>query len=94
LINKWRGIYLKKKILIESGEYPLKGTIKMSTTDVFLIGESGAVLVPDLNILAIEGVGNENILCTNCSYVLADRVVRNNILVPIKCPSCGTLNRY
>ena len=83
-----------KKILIKSGEYVLKSTIKMPTIDVFLIGESDAVLVPVSNILPIEGVGDEDILCSNCSYVLANRIVRNNILVPIKCPSCGIINRF
>ena len=80
-----------KKILIESGEYPLKSTIKMTTTDIVIIGKQGALMVPEPNVLPIEGVGNEDILCPNCNYVLANKIVRSQILVPIKCPSCGTI---
>jgi hypothetical protein len=78
-----------KKILIESGEYVLKSTIKMPSTDIFIIGKQGAIMVPDPNIVPIEGVGNEDILCANCNYVLASKVAKGQILVPIKCPSCG-----
>jgi hypothetical protein len=80
-----------KKILIKSGNYVLKSTIKMPSTDIFIIGEQGVLMVPEPNILPIEGKGNEDIVCAKCDYVLAKSVNRSQILVPIKCPSCGTI---
>ena len=80
-----------KKILIERGEYHLKSTIKVPTTDTFIIGKQGALLVPEPNILPIEGVGNEDIFCAKCNYVLVRKVTNGQILVPIKCPSCGRI---
>ena len=83
-----------KQVLIKPGRYPFEKTIKIPSTDMYLIGESSAILIPTTGILPIEGLGNEDILCVNCSYLLANRVVSNTILITIKCPSCGIINRF
>jgi len=83
-----------KSILIKSGVYPLDATLSMPSKDICIVGESDALLVPKLGILPIHGVGHEDIRCLKCDYVLAKKVVRNNILVPIKCPKCDTVNRF
>ena len=80
-----------KKILIESGDYILKSTIKIPAKDIFIVGNQGALIVPEPKVLPIEGVGDEDILCPKCDYVLAKGVARTQILVPIKCPSCKTV---
>ncbi len=80
-----------KQIVIESGEYVLKTTIRMPSNDIFIVGKQGAVIVPIVNVLPIQGVGDDDISCLKCDYLLASKVSRNQILVPIKCPSCGTI---
>ncbi len=85
----------KKKIIIESCDPVLKTTIKIPSNETVIVGNQGAILVPELNILPIQGVGNKDIVCDNenCLYMLAKDVTENQILVSIKCPSCGTIRK-
>jgi hypothetical protein len=80
-----------KKIIIKSGEYTLSKTVKIRTLDTVIVGEQGALLIPAPNILAFQGIGEEDILCSNCDFVLANRILRSQIQISIKCPSCGKI---
>lgn len=76
-----------KKILIKSGEYHLTNTIVFPSLDVGLVGEDGTILVPVLNIIALQGVGDGDLLCPKCDYVLANKISRNQVQkLAIKCP--------
>lgn len=83
-----------KKILIKSGNYPLSNSIILPSLDVGIFGENGTVLIPSPNKIAIQGVGDEDILCSQCNYVLANKIARNQIQkLSIKRPSCGYVNK-
>jgi len=83
-----------KAILIKKGEYRLSNSFVLPSFDVCLLGEEDTVLVPDPNVLPILGLGNKDIKCTKCGYILAMKIKRPQIQnLAIKCPSCGCLNQ-
>ena len=83
-----RAVFLKK------GEYVLSNSLVLPSLDVCLVGEQDTVLVPGPNVLTILGVGNKDIKCSKCGYVLARKIEKPQIQnLAIKCSSCGTLNR-
>jgi len=83
-----RAIFLKK------GQYVLSNSFVLPSLDVCLLGEQDTVLVPGPNVLAILGVGNKDIKCSKCGYVLAMKIKKPQIQnLAIKCCSCGTLNQ-
>jgi len=83
-----------KAILIKKGEYLLSNSLVLPSFDICLLGEEGTVLVPEPNVLPILGVGNKDIKCSKCGYILAMKIKRPQIQnLAIKCPSCGYLNQ-
>jgi len=83
-----------KAVLIKSGECILSNSLVLPSLDLCLVGEEGTVLAPKPNALAILGVGNKDIKCSKCGYVLAMKIKRPQIQnLTIKCPSCGNLNQ-
>jgi Zn finger protein HypA/HybF involved in hydrogenase expression len=83
-----------KAILIKKGEYTLSNSFVLPSFDLCLIGEEGTVLAPKQNVLAIIGVGNKDIKCSKCGYMLAMKIKRPQLQnLAIKCPSCGSLNQ-
>jgi len=79
-----------KTVLIKSGEYPLSNTLELLSLDVGLVGEEGTILVPAPNILAVLGIGNEDIKCSKCNTFLARRIRRNQVQnLSIRCWKCG-----
>jgi len=82
-----------KAVLIKKGEYTLGNSIVLPSFNICLLGEEGTVLIPAPNVLAILGVGNKDIKCTKCGYILAMKIKRQQIQeIAIKCPSCSELN--
>jgi len=82
-----------KAVLIKKGEYILSNSFVLPSFDVCLVGEQGAVLVPEPNVLAILGVGKNDVKCSKCGYMLVMKVKRPQVQnLAIKCPSCNTLN--
>lgn len=83
-----------KAVLIKKGEHTLANSLVLPSLDVCLLGEEGTVLVPQPNVLTILGMGNEDIKCSECGYVLAMKIKRFQIQnLAIKCPSCGCVNQ-
>jgi hypothetical protein len=83
-----RAVFLKK------GEYGLSNSLVLPSLDVCLIGEHDTVLVPGPNVLAILGVGNKDIKCSKCGYVLARKIKKPQIQnISIRCSACNTLNK-
>jgi len=83
-----------KAVLIKKGEFTLSNSIVLPSFDLCLVGEEGTVLVPLENVLAILGVGNKDIKCYNCGYILAMRIQRPQVQnIAIKCPACGGLTQ-
>jgi len=83
-----------KAILIKKGEYSLSNSLVLPSFDICLLGEEGTVLVPEPNVLPILGVGNKDIKCSKCGYILALKIKRPQIQnLAIKCPSCDYLNQ-
>jgi len=82
-----------KAVLIKKGEYSLSNSFVLPSFDVCLLGEEGTVLVPQQNVLPIVGLGDKDIKCSKCGYILAMKIKRPQIQnLTIKCPSCGSLN--
>lgn len=82
-----------RAILIKSGEYVLSNSFVLPSLDLCFVGEQGTVLAPKQNALAVLGVGNKDIGCSKCGYVLAMKIKRQQIQnLAIKCPACGNLN--
>ena len=82
-----------KAVLIKKGEYVLSNSFVLPSFDVCLVGEQGTVLVPEPNVLAIIGVGKNDVKCSKCGYMLVMKVKRPQVQnLAIKCPSCNTLN--
>jgi DNA-directed RNA polymerase subunit RPC12/RpoP len=85
--------FVMKAVLIKKGEYTLSNSFVLPSFDVCLLGVQGTVLIPEPNVLPILGVGNKDIKCAKCGYILAMRIKRPQIQnLAIKCPSCGYLN--
>jgi len=83
-----------KAILIKRGEYALSNSLVLPSLDVCLLGEEDTILVPGPNVLPVLGVGNKDIKCSKCGYVLAMKIKRPQIQnLAIKCPSCGCLSQ-
>lgn len=83
-----------KAVLLKKGEYRLSNSIVLPSLDVCLLGEQDTVLVPEPNVLPILGVGNKDIKCSKCGYILAMRVKNPQLQnLAIKCPSCGGLTQ-
>jgi hypothetical protein len=83
-----------KAVLLKKGEYTLSNSFVLPSFDICLLGEQGTILVPAPNVLPILGVGNKDIKCPKCGYILAMRIKRPQIQdIAIKCPSCGDLNQ-
>lgn len=84
---------LMKAILIKKGEHVLSNSFVLPSPDVCLLGEHGTVLVPQSNVLPILGMGNKDIKCSKCHYILAMKIERPQVQnLAIKCPSCGHVN--
>jgi hypothetical protein len=83
-----------KAILIKNGEYQISNTFVLPSLDVCLLGEPDTVFVPGQNVLPVLGVGNDDIKCRECGYILAMKVKRSQIQnLTIKCPSCECSNQ-
>jgi len=83
-----------RAVLIKKGEYVLSNSFVLPSLNLCLLGEQGTILIPLPNVLPILGVGNKDIKCTKCGYILAMKIKRPQIQdIAIKCPSCGTLNQ-
>jgi len=84
-----------KAVLIKKGEYPLPNSLVLPSLNICLLGEQGTILAPEPNVLPILGVGDKDIKCAKCGYILAMKIKRPQIQdIAIKCPSCGTLNQF
>jgi len=82
-----------KAVLLKKGEYILSNSIVLPSFDLCLVGEQDTILVPAPNVLPILGVGNKDVKCSKCGYVLAMKIKRPQLQnLSIKCPSCGTVN--
>jgi hypothetical protein len=83
-----------KAVLIKKGEYTLSNSFVLPSFDICLLGEQGTILVPAPNVLPILGVGNKDIRCSKCGYILIMRIKRPQIQdIAIKCPSCGSVSQ-
>lgn len=83
-----------KAVLMKKGEYALSNSFVLPSFDLCLVGEQDTVLVPAPNVLPILGVGNKDIKCSKCGYILAMKIKRPQLQnLAIKCPSCGNLNK-
>jgi len=83
-----------KAVLIKKGEYALSNSFVLPSFDLCLVGEQDTVLVPGPNVLPILGVGNKDIKCSKCGYILAMKIKRPQVQnLAIKCPSCSNVNR-
>jgi len=81
-------------LLIKKGEHTLSNSLILPSFNLCLLGEEGTVLVPQPNVLPILGVGNKDIKCQKCGYILAMKIKRQQIQeITIKCPSCNTPNQ-
>ena len=84
-----------KAVLIKKGEHILSNSFVLPSFDVCLVGEEGTVLVPEPNVLAILGVGKDDIKCSKCGYMLIMKVKKSQVQnLAVKCPSCNTLNEF
>jgi len=83
-----------KAVLMKKGEYMLSNSFVLPSFDLCLVGERDTVLVPAPNVLPILGVGNKDIKCSKCGYILAMKIKRPQLQnLAIKCPSCDSLNQ-
>lgn len=83
-----------KAVLLKKGEYTLGNSIVLPSFNICLLGEQDTILVPAPNVLPILGVGDKDIKCSKCGYILAMRIKRQQVQdITIKCPSCGSLNQ-
>jgi len=83
-----------KAVLLKKGEYALGNSIVLPSFNICLLGEPDTVLVPAPNVLPILGVGDKDIKCSKCGYILALKIKRQQVQdITIKCPSCGSLNQ-
>jgi len=83
-----------KAVLIKKGEYTLSNSFVLPSENLCLLGEEGTVLVPGPNVLAILGVGNKDIRCSKCGYILIMKIKRPQVQnLAIKCPSCDKVNQ-
>jgi len=83
-----------KAVLVKKGEFMLSNSIVLPSLDLCLVGEPDTILVPGPNVLPILGVGNKDIKCSKCGYVLAMKIKKPQLQnLAIKCPACGNLNR-
>ena len=84
-----------KAVLMKKGEYMLSNSLVLPSFDLCLVGEPDTVLVPAPNVLPILGVGNKDIKCSKCGYILAMKIKRQQLQnLAIKCPSCDCLNQF
>jgi len=84
-----------KAVLMKKGEYVLSNSLVLPSFDLCLVGEHDTVLVPAPNVLPILGVGNKDIKCSKCGYILAMKIKRQQLQnLAIKCPSCDSLNQF
>jgi len=82
-----------KAVLIKKGEYTLGNSIVLPSHEICLLGEQETILIPQPNVLPILGVGNTDVKCSQCGYILAMKIKRQQIQeIVIKCPSCGRPN--
>lgn len=82
-----------RAVLVKKGEYILSNSFVLPSFGVCLVGEKGTVLVPEPNVLAIIGVGKDDIKCSKCDHALVMKVKRPQVQnLTIKCPSCNALN--
>lgn len=82
-------------ILIKTGEYVLGNSFVLPSLNMCLLGEQNTILIPQPNVLAVIGIGNADVKCTKCGYVLAMRIKKQQLQdITIKCPSCGNLNQF
>lgn len=92
---KTRKESVMRAVFLKTGQYVLSNSFVLPSTDVCLIGEQETILLPKPNVLTILGVGNKDIKCSKCGYVLARKIKKPQIQnLAIKCSSCGTLNRF
>ncbi len=83
-----------KAILIKRGAYILSNSIVLPSHDICLLGEEGTVLAPQPNVLAIIGMGNKDVKCSKCGYILALKIKRPQLQnLVIRCPACGCSNQ-
>ncbi len=83
-----------KAVLIKEGEFILSNSFVLPSFDVCLVGEQGTILVPEPNVLAILGMGKDDVKCFKCGYTLVMKVKKLQVQnLTIKCPSCNTLNK-
>jgi hypothetical protein len=83
-----------KTILIKSGEYYSSNSYFISSLDVAVFGENGTLIIPKPGVIAFQGVGDDNIFCSKCNYILASKININQIqTLSIKCPSCGFITK-
>jgi len=91
--NRFTGSGMKA-MLIKKGEYALSNSFVLPSFDLCIVGERDTVLVPGANVLPILGVGNKDIKCSKCRYVLAMKIKRPQVQnLAIKCPSCGNVEQ-
>ena len=84
-----------KAVLLKKGEYMLSNSIVLPSFDLCLVGEQDTILVPAPNALPILGVGNKDLKCSKCGYILAMKIKRPQLQnLSIKCPTCGTINDF
>lgn len=84
-----------KAVLLKKGEYVLSNSIVLPSFDLCLVGEQDTILVPTPNALPILGVGNKDLKCSKCGYILAMKIKRPQLQnLSIKCPTCGTINDF
>ncbi len=82
-----------KAVLIKKGEYVLSNSFVLPSPDLCLVGEPGTVLVPAPNVLAVMGVGKDDVKCSKCGSILVMKIKRPQVQnLAIKCPSCGSYN--
>jgi len=84
-----------KAVLLKKGEYMLSNSIVLPSFDLCLVGEQDTILVPAPNVLPILGVGNKDVKCSKCGYILAMKIKKPQLQnLSIKCPSCGIVNHF
>lgn len=76
---KTRNELVMRAVFLKKGEYVLSNSFVLPSLDVCLVGEQDTVLVPGPNVLAILGVGNKDINCSKCGYVLARKIKKPQI---------------
>jgi len=79
-----------KTILIKPGEYVFSNTVWIHDPDVGLVGEEGTIIVPEPNVLAFVGTGDEDIKCSKCDTLLGRDIGRKQLQnLSIRCWKCG-----